>query len=153
VNAYGLASNISGSSPDGPSSGNWGGVIGIAGGITLFDSGVRINELHAADNAVKQAEFALSEAKQKVAEDVSVSWINLEFTRKNVEQAKAEVVSAEEDEHLLHARYLVGKAIALEDFEASVKLLQSRLSLLEAIYKYRLAEAKLLWSVASGAQR
>jgi len=150
LNAYGLGSNISGSSPDGNSHGSWGGVIGVVGGVTLFDSGIRTNELRAADNAVKQNEIALSEVKQKVAEDVSIAWIELEFARKNVDDAKAEVASAEEDQRLLHARYLAGKAIALEDFDGSVKLLQARLSLIEAIYKHRLAQVKLLWASASG---
>ncbi len=149
LNAYGLGSNISGSSPDGNSHGSWGGVIGVVGGVTLFDSGIRTNELRAADNAVKQNEIALAEIKQKVAEDVSVAWIELEFAKKNVDDARAEVASAEEDQRLLHARYLAGKAIALEDFDAGVKLLQARLSLIEAIYKHRLAQVKLLWASAS----
>ncbi len=146
VNLYGLGSNISGSSPDGHAGGRWGGVVGVVGGITLFDSGTRLNELRAASNTVKEAELARQEVHQKVAEDVSIAWINLEIARKNVDLAKAGVVSAEEDQRLIHTRYLVGKSIELEDFESGVKLLQARLALLESIYKYRVAQARLQWA-------
>jgi outer membrane protein TolC len=146
VNLYGLGSNITGSSPDGGGNGRWGGVVGVVGGVTLYDSGIRLNELRAADNAVRQAELARAEVRQKVAEDVSIAWINLDLSRKNVDLAKVEVVSAEEDQRLMHTRYLVGKAIELEDFDASVKLLQARLNLLQSIYKFRLAQARLIWA-------
>jgi outer membrane protein TolC len=45
ISAYGAGSNITGSSPDGEANGRWGGFIGVMGGVTLFDSGSRANEL------------------------------------------------------------------------------------------------------------
>jgi len=146
VNAYGLGSNISGSSPDGNASGRWGGFIGVMGGVTLFDSGSRLNELRAADAAVRQAEIAKREIDLKVAQEVSQAWIDLDIARRNIVLAKDEVTSAEEDQRLFHTRYLVGKSIALEDFDATVKMFNARLTLLESIYKYRLAEARLIFA-------
>lgn len=146
VNLYGLGSNITGTSPDGNENGRWGGVVSVIGGITLFDSGSRFNDLRAANEAIRQALIAKEEVQQKVAEDVSVAWINLDLARKNVDLAKSEVTSAEEDYRLIHMRYLVGKSIALEDFDAAVKLRQARLALIEATYKYRVAQASLLWA-------
>jgi outer membrane protein TolC len=70
-------------------------------------------------------------------------------SKRNVELVKSELKSVEEDYRLLHSRYLVGKAIALEDFDAVVKLFRARLSITEAIYQYRLAQARLIY--ASGA--
>jgi outer membrane protein TolC len=148
VDLYGLGSNITGSSPDGSDRGRWGGTLGIMGSVMLFDSGGRLNELRAASTAVQQAKIARQDTQLKVAQSVSEAWIHLDLARKNVELAKEEVISAEEDYRLIHARYSIGKAIALEDFDASVKLLQTRLALLETIYKYRLAQARLI--AASG---
>lgn len=146
INAYGLGSNITGSSPDGNANGRYGGFIGVMGGVTLFDSGARFNELRAANAAVREAEIAKRDTDLKVAQEVSQAWIDLDLARRNVELAREELASAEEDQRLYHARYQVGKSIALEDFEATVKLFQARLVLLEAIYKYRLAQARLAYT-------
>lgn len=144
VNAYGLSSNISGSSPDGNANGKWGAFIGVMGGVTLFDSGSRLNELRAANAAVRQAFMAQKDANLKVAQEVSQAWIDLDLARRNVELSQAEVTSAEEDNRLFHARYQVGKSIALEAFDAAFKMFQARLNLLESIYKYRVAQARLV---------
>ncbi len=146
VNAYGLGSNITGSSPDGNANGQWGGFIGVMGGVTLFDSGARLNELRAANTAVREAELFRRDVDLKVAQEVSQAWIDLDLARRNVALAKDEVTSAEEDQRLFHARYQVGKSIALEDFDATVKMFQARLTLLENIYKYRLAQARLTFA-------
>jgi hypothetical protein len=63
-----------------------------------------------------------------------------------VELSKAEIVSASEDFRLLHARYLIGKAIQLEELDGAIKLFRARLGLQEAIYKYRLAQERLIWA-------
>jgi outer membrane protein TolC len=149
LDLYGIGSNITGSSPDGNARGRWGGVIGVAGHYTIFDSGQRKGQLQAATEAICQAVFANQQVKLKVAQDVSTAWIDLDLARRNVELAKAQVVSAQEDQRLFHQRYIIGKAIALEDFDATVKLFQARLALLEEIYKYRLAEARLYWASGS----
>lgn len=149
VNAYGLGSNITGSSPDGDAGGRWGGFIGVMGGVTLFDSGARLNELRAANAAVREADIAKRDVDLKVAQEVSQAWIDLDFARRNVSLAKEQVKSAEEDFRLFQARYAVGKSIALEQFDAAVKMFQARFTLQETIYKYRLAQARLTF--ASGA--
>jgi len=92
---------------------------------------------------VRKADIARQDAELKVAQAVSQAWIDLDLARRNVELAKNEVTSAEEDQRLFHARYQVGKSIALEDFDAAVRLFQARLAVLEAIYDYRIAEARL----------
>ncbi len=148
VNLYGLSSNISGSTPgvNGVVEGRWGASLGIMGGITLFDSGSRLNELKASSVAIDQANIARKETELSVAQDVTGAWIDLDLARRNADLSLQELVSAEEDARLIHMRYLVGKAIALEDFAAGVKLLQARLSVLEATYKCRLAQAKLTYA-------
>ena len=80
---------------------------------------------------------------------MSQAWIDLDIARRNVQLAKDEVTSAEEDQRLIHTRYQVGKSIALEDFDATVKMFQARLTLLEAVYKYRLAQARLTFASGS----
>lgn len=148
VNLYGLTSNATGSAPgiENSVSGRWGGMVSVIGGITLFDSGTRLNELRSVRAAVRQAEIGQQETGLKVARDVSQAWIDLDLARRNVEIARAQVVSAEEDYRLFHARYLVGKAIALEEFDAAVRMFQARRALLEAIYKYRLGQAQIVWA-------
>jgi outer membrane protein TolC len=116
------------------------------GGVTLFDSGSRFNELRAANAAVREAEIAKRDVELKVAQEVSQGWIDLDLARRNILLAREEVTSAEEDHRLFHARYEVGKSIALEQFDAAVKMFQARLTLLESIYKYRLAEARLTFA-------
>ncbi len=146
VNAYGIGSNITGNSPDGNANGRWGGFIGVTGGITLFDSGARTNELRAANAGVREAELAKQNVNLKVAQEVSQAWIDLDLARRNVDLAREEVTSAEEDYRLLRARYEVGKSIALEQFDAAVKMYQAKLTLQEVIYKYRLAQARLIFA-------
>lgn len=116
------------------------------GGVTLFDLGARRNELKAANAAVKDAELAKKNTDLKVAQEVSQAWIDLDLARRNVTLAQEEVTSAEEDHRLIHVRYEVGKSIALEDFDAAVKMFQARLTLKESIYKYRLALARLAFA-------
>lgn len=96
IGLYGLGSNLTGSSPDGSANGKWGGLIGVMGGITVFDSGSRRNELRAANAAVRQAEFERSNAELKVGQEVCQSWIDLDLARRNIELAKAQVISAQE---------------------------------------------------------
>ncbi|HEY9788180.1 MAG TPA: TolC family protein [Candidatus Obscuribacterales bacterium] len=148
VNLYGLGSNATGATPgvDGTVGGRWGGFVSVIGSWTVFESGVHLNLIRAAGVAVKQAEVEKKDAKLKVHQDVWQSWIDLDLARRNVELTKNEVASAEEDQRLFQKRYEVGKSIALEAFEASVKLFRARLALVEAIYQYRLAQARLTWA-------
>jgi len=148
LNLYGLGSNATGNTPGvaGEAEGRWGGVVAIIGGITLFDSGSRLNDLRAASAAVRQASIAKQGTELKVAEDVSLAWIDLDTAKRNVELARDQVQAAEEEQRLFHMRYLVGKAIALEDFDAAVRLFRARLSLLEVIYNYCTAQARLSWA-------
>ena len=66
LDLYGIGSNITGSSPDGNARGRWGGVIGVAGHYTIFDSGQRKGQLRAATEAIHQAEFTRQQVKLKV---------------------------------------------------------------------------------------
>jgi outer membrane protein len=151
VTVYGLGSLGSGNTPDvaGSVGGNWGGMISVLGSWTVFDSGIHINQIKAAGSAIKQAAVAKKDVKLKVYQDVWTGWINLDLARRNVELAKAQVVSAAEDQRLFQKRFEVGKAIALEAFDAAVKKFQAQLTLLEAIYQYRLSQARLTWASGS----
>ncbi len=101
--------------------------------------------LHA-NAVVRQSELAKHDTDLKIAQEVSQAWIDLDLTKRNVDLAHSEVTSAEEDYRLLHTRYTVGKSIALEDFDAAVKMFQARLRLLETIYNYRLAQARITFA-------
>lgn len=148
LGVYGLGSVGFGSTVDStsPVGGKFGGTIGVVGGVTLFDSGSRLNDVRAASELVRREEIAKRETELKVAQDVADSWIDLDLERRNVELAKLTVASAEEDYRLIHKRYSVGKAVGLEDYDAAVKVFQSRLSLQEALYKYSIAQSRLLWA-------
>ncbi|MBZ0189283.1 MAG: TolC family protein [Candidatus Obscuribacterales bacterium] len=148
VGAYGLASNATGRTPGVSESvnGRWGGTIGVVGGITLFDSGKRFNELRAAKVAIRQSEIDRRNVHLNVAKEVSQAWIELDVARRNVSLAEAEVASAKEDERLFYRRYQVGKAIELDYFVSGVRYFEASLRLQEVIYDYRVAEAKLVWS-------
>ncbi len=149
VDLYGLGSNITGSSPDGSARGRWGGFVSVVGHQTIYDSGQRAAELRAATQAIRQAELAHSQAELKVAQDVSTAWVDLDLTRQNIELSKAQVTSAEEDYRLIHQRYEIGKSIALEEFEAALKLFRAKLALLEAVYNYRIAQTQIVWASGS----
>jgi outer membrane protein TolC len=142
---YGLASNATGKTPGEMETvrGKWGGTIGIMAGMTLFSSGERIFELNNASAAVRQADYEKSQAVLRAVQDVMQAWIDYETATRNVLLSRSELESAAEDQRLMHARYLVGKAIALEDFEAAVRLFRARLALLERMYRQNVAIAKL----------
>lgn len=148
VNLFAVGSNATGVTPgvDGTVGGRSGGFVSVIGSWTIFESGVHLNLIKAAGVAIKQAEVAKKDTKLKVQQEIWQSWIDLELAGRNVELAKSQVTSAEEDQRLFQKRYEVGKSIALEAFEAGVKLYQARLALLEAIYQYRLAQARLTWA-------
>ena len=153
VDLYGIGANQTGHTPENPdhtAHGTWGAFVSVVGGITLFDSGQRFNELRAANEDIRRAQAAIKDTEIKVAQDVSDAWIDLDLARKNVDLAQKQVDSAQEDQRVFHLRYEVGKAIALEDFLAAVRLFEARQNKLEAVYKYRLAEAQLL--AASGTE-
>jgi len=156
VYLYGLGSNITGRtpSPDGSSpnpnqNGQWGGLVSVMGHYTLYDSGQREADLHAASQAVKQSTLALEQAQLKIAQDVSIAWVDLDLSKRNIDLAKAQVSSAEEDYRLIHSRYDIGKSTALEQFDAAVKLFRARLALTQAVYNYRLAQTQIVWASGS----
>jgi outer membrane protein TolC len=117
-------------------------------GMTLFNSGERVFELRNAGTAVRQAELERAQAVLQAVQDVTQSWIDYDVATRNLALSRAELLSASEDQRLMHARYLVGKAIALEDFEASVRLFRARLALLDRMYQQNVAVARL--ELASG---
>jgi len=149
VELYGLGSNVTGSSPDGHANGRWGGFIGVLGHFTLYDSGQRSSDLKESNAAVRQAQIAKQQVQLKVAQDVSTAWVEVDLAKRNVELARSEMTSAQEDYRLLHERYLIGKAIQLEEFDAAIKLFRARLGVKEAIYNYRLALDRLTWATGS----
>lgn len=146
VTVYGLGSLGTGNTPDaaGSAGANGGGMISVLGNWTVFDSTIHVNQIKAAGVAIKQAEVAKKDVKLTVYQDVWTAWVDLDLTRRNVELAKEQVVSAEEDQRLFQKRFDVGKSIALEAFDAAVKKFQAELNLLEAIYQYRLSQARLI---------
>ncbi|MCA9817059.1 MAG: TolC family protein [Candidatus Obscuribacterales bacterium] len=145
---FGVASNATGRTPgiSGNVNGQWGGTVAVQGAITLFDSGERFNELRSARRQVRKAEIDRRSVHLNVAKEVSQGWIDVDIAERNVGLARTEVESAREDERLLSKRYEVGKAIELDYFQSGVKYFEARLRLLESIYQYRLAEAKLVWA-------
>jgi outer membrane protein TolC len=147
---YALGSNANGKTPGEMETvrGKWGGMIGIMAGMTLFNSGERVFELRNAGTAVRQAELERAQAVLQAVQDVTQSWIDYDVATRNLALSRAELLSASEDQRLMHARYLVGKAIALEDFEASVRLFRARLALLDRMYQQNVAVARL--ELASG---
>jgi outer membrane protein TolC len=149
VELYGLGSNLTGNSPDGSASGRWGGFVGLLGHFTLYDSGQRSSDLKESNAAIRQAVIAKQQTQLKIAQDVSTAWVEVDLTKRNIELAKSEVTSAQEDYRLLHERYLIGKAIQLEEFDAAIKLFRARLGLQEAIYNYRLAQDRLTWATGN----
>ncbi|HEY9684299.1 MAG TPA: TolC family protein [Oculatellaceae cyanobacterium] len=146
VDLYGLGSNITGTSPDGTAEGKFGGFVSVIGHYTLYDSGQRSAQLRSAHKAITQSGYALQQTKLKVAQEVSTAWIDLDLTGRNVDLAKSQVVSAEEDFRLIKTRYNIGKSTALEQFDAAVKLYRARLALTESIYNYRLAQTQIVWA-------
>ena len=148
LGVYGLATNATGRTPgiENNVNGKWGGTIAVQGGITLFDSGKRFNELRSARAEVRNAILDRKNVHLNVAKEVSQAWIDLDMAGRNVTLAEAEVDSAKEDERLFYRRYQVGKAIELDYFVSGVKYFEARLRLLEAVYNYRIAEAQLVWA-------
>lgn len=143
LSLYGGSSNITGASPDGNERGHWGGFLGVMGGITVFDSGYRRSQLKISRIEVDKAQINYKAIELKIAKEVSKAWIELETAKNNVKLIQTEIISAQEDARLLHERYLIGKAISLEDFDAKVKLYQAKLSLYQAIYEYLVSLARL----------
>lgn len=145
---YGIGANATGRTPGfaGRVGGKWGGTIAVQGAITLFDSGQRLNQYRAAKAEVRKSIIARKNVHLNVAKEVSQAWIDLDLARRNVSLAQKEVDSAKEDERLFFRRYKVGKAIELDYFVSGVKYFDARLRLLEAIYEFRVAEARLVWS-------
>ncbi|RTL37213.1 MAG: TolC family protein [Candidatus Melainabacteria bacterium] len=146
VDLYGLGSNITGTSPDGTAEGKFGGFVSVIGHYTLYDSGQRSAQLHSAHKAITQSGYALQQTRLKVAQEVSTAWVDLDLSARNVDLAKSQVVSAEEDFRLIKTRYNIGKSTALEQFDAAVKLYRARLALTESIYNYRLAQTQIVWA-------
>lgn len=156
VYLYGLGSNITGrtpsadgSSPNPNQNGYWGGFVSVMAHQTIYDAGQREADLHAASQAVKQSNLALQQTQLKIAQDVSIAWVDLDLSKRNIDLAQAQVSSAEEDYRLLHSRYDIGKSTALEQFDAAVKLFRARLALTQAIYNYRLAQTQIVWASGS----
>ena len=148
LGVYGVATNATGRTPGIAENvnGRWGGTIAVQGAITLFDSGQRFNELRSARTIVRKAQIERKNVHLNIAKEVSQAWIDLDIADRNVVLANSEVVSAKEDERLFYRRYQVGKAIELDYFVSGVKYFEARLRLLQAIYDYRIAEARLIWA-------
>lgn len=150
VSLFGLGSNGTGRLPgrDGSDYGKWGGTLGVIGGVTLFDSFARENELKSTNSSIRQAELKRRDAALRIVQSVLTAWIDLQTEISKVELAKQRVASATEDQRLFEARYLVAKGTALDYFQAALKLVESKFQYVQAVHDYLVAKARL--EAASG---
>lgn len=117
--------------------------MGIDISFALWDGGTADERLKQAEINLKMQEAAIERQRQAIAEDVYVALTGLKQTLTRLRLAEQAVLEAEELFGITEARFEAGAGVAAEVLDAAQSLADSRSGVVEALFDYYLAQARL----------
>ena len=117
--------------------------VGINVSFALWDGGVAEEKLKQAEMSLKIQEAAKERQKQAITEDVYTTSTALKQARVRLQLAENAVLEAEESFRITEARFAKGAGVATEVIDAAQSLASSESGVVEALFDYYLAQARL----------
>ena len=115
--------------------------------MNIFDSGVTLSKVHAAEEKLLQAEETYRDTVNSVELEVRSNYLGLREAEKRISTTQVAVAKAEEDFHIAQVRYMAGVGTNLDVIDAQVALTEAKriLSMLCMITILRKLHWKLRW--------
>lgn len=120
---------------------NW--TVGISASMNIFDSGVTLSKVHAAEEKLLQAEETYRDTVNSVELEVRSNYLGLREAEKRISTTQVAVAKAEEDFHIAQVRYMVGVGTNLDVIDAQVALTEARTNFVNALYDYNTSKIAL----------
>jgi outer membrane protein TolC len=117
--------------------------VGINVSFSLWDGGIAEEKLKQAEMSLKIQEVAKERQKQAITEDVYTTSTALKQARVRLQLAENAVFEAEESFRITEARFAKGAGVATEVIDAAQSLASSESGVVEALFDYYLAQARL----------
>ena len=117
---------------------NW--TVGISASMNIFDSGVTLSKVHAAEEKLLQAEETY---RDTVELEVRSNYLGLREAEKRISTTQVAVAKAEEDFHIAQVRYMAGVGTNLDVIDAQVALTEARTNFVNALYDYNTSKIAL----------
>lgn len=120
---------------------NW--TVGISASMNIFDSGVTLSKVHAAEEKLLQAEETYRDTVNSVELEVRSKYLGLREAEKRISTTQVAVAKAEEDFHIAQVRYMAGVGTNLDVIDAQVALTEARTNFVNALYDYNTSKIAL----------
>ncbi|MEW6387798.1 MAG: TolC family protein [Thermodesulfobacteriota bacterium] len=117
----------------------------VGGGLTFpfFDGLLSYHNMRSASANIRAAEANAEVLSQDVSKEVDQSFLDLKTSWELIRATKKALEAARENFRLAQGRYRVGVGSIIEVTDAQVQYFQSDLRHVQALYDYRVNEAKL----------
>lgn len=117
--------------------------VGINVSFALWDGGTAQEKLKQAEMSLNMQEASKERQKQAIAEEVYTASTALKQARIRLQLAEKTVLEAEESFRITEARFAKGAGVATEVIDAAQSLASSESGVVEALFDYYLAQARL----------
>ena len=116
---------------------------GITANWNLFDNGVTIANVNAAEAALLKAQEVSKQTDEQIEVDVRTELLNLRAAEENIQTTSVAIASAEEDYKIAQVSYNAGVGTNLQVMDAEEKLTRARTNYYTAMYNYNTSKAAL----------
>ena len=111
--------------------------------MNIFDSGVTLSKVHAAEEKLLQAEETYRDTVNSVELEVRSNYLGLREAEKRISTTQVAVAKAEEDFHIAQVRYMAGVGTNLDVIDAQVALTEAKTNFVNALYNYNTSKIAL----------
>lgn len=117
--------------------------VGFNVAFSLWDGGVAEEKLKQAELSLKAQEIARDRQRQAIIEEVYQASTTVKHARINLELARKTVLEAKDFLEVTEARFEMGVAVVTEVIDAAQSLSQAESGVVDALFDYYLAQARL----------
>ena len=129
----------------GDKNGKW--TVGLGVEMNVFDTGVTLSKIHAAEADLKNAEETYRDTVDTVNLDVRTKYLSLREAEKRINTTKLAVEQADEDYRIAQLRYMSGVGTNTDVLDAQVALTQAKTNYTQALYDYNTSKTDLETSI------
>lgn len=120
---------------------NWG--VGATATWKVFDSGVTLSNIHAAEARTRAAKESLRDTENSVMLDVRNIYYNMHEAERRIHTADVVVARAQEDYDIAQLRYQNGVGTNTDVLDAQVALNQAKTNYIQACYDFSTSKIAL----------
>lgn len=123
--------------------------LGLMASIPVLDGGMRRSEAAAARAMVERAKAELRAMEIRTEREVRQAWLDVETSARNYETAQAGLLAARSSYDVIAVRAEAGKALLVEQLDASTALTRARREVARSTADHTIAKARLLRAVGT----